>query len=925
MQNFKDKLARKKSNIVKNCNLLKDVCFLAILTSASFNFFSFSIYPQNSFSFEIKTIEKKLPFGLKQNYPEYYPVIALALSGGGSRGFAHIGALKILLKENIHFSQIYGISIGSLIGGMLSCGYNIDDIDSILTTFDWEQLISLDSETSRKDLFLDQKITEDRVFLSFNFEGYKLKIPTSVVTGQKFSNYLSSLFLNAPINFERNFDNLIFKYRAIATNLLAGNPYSINNQSLSLAVRASSAISLLVSPVEIDSLILVDGGMTGNIPVSEAKKYSDYVIAVDATTPLLPKEKLNQPLAIADQMISIPINILALQEGAKADCLIKPDLKDHRNSEFNNFPFLISQGEKEAQKFIPKIRNDLLNKFRQKEKNNSLLKKPIDIYINDQKILIDSLFYFQKDSVFLSDFKFFVSDLIIEQDAKSAKCEIYSSDSITIAVIRLVLKPKINKIDIAGCSLLSKNKIYNYFDSLKDKHFNSSKILKAILDVLTLYRKNGYPFATLDSVNFDSNSGVLFLKINETFAQNLEIEGLQHTKSYVVKREFAYLKSGRPKINQVLESLNSLKSSNLFSFIDLHIKEKNGKYSLIVNVKEKPSNYLRFGIRADNENKFIGMIDLRNENLNGSGSELGLNILAGVRNRYISLEHKSVRLFNSYLTYRIFPFYEYKVYNYYSPKNVFSPFRFENEIIGEYKKSSYGVNVSFGAQLEKFGNLIFTISRFSDNIIDKNLLLNLSLKKYNFTIFKVTSTIDTQDKYPYPDKGFYSHFTIENSLGGFYSDIAYVKVSQYYKIYIPFNSNHNLSMFFNIGYGDETLPFTQQFTFGGQNNFFGFRENERRGRQIFILGSEYRYKIPLDLLFPAYIKASYNIGNIWQSKSQIRYIDLYHGLGLSLSFKTPLGPLDFSAGQSFKLKKIIDNFHISKGPIYGYFSLGYMF
>lgn len=927
MLNYNDKLAKRKNK--NNRNELKSwdaIIRFTIATASFFFILNFCSPAQTKVNFTIKTRSKDLPFKLTANVPEYYPQISIALSGGGARGFCQIGALKVLQEEKIYFSQIYGISIGSLIGGMLAAGYDIDDIDSILTSFNWNKLLAIDSETSRKDLFVEQKITEDRAFLSFNFDGFKLKLPTSIVSGQQFSNYLSVLFLNAPINFEENFDKLRYRYRALATDLANGKQRELNEISLSLAVRASSAISLLVSPVEIDSLILVDGGMTGNIPVSRAKKNSDYVIAIDATTPLFPKEKLNQPLAIADQMISIPINLLASKELEIADCVIKPDLKNHRNSDFYNFRFLISKGELEAKKKIPKIRNDIRTLFKQHEKNNLFIPQPFILKIDDLKINPHIFYHFQYDSIFVSDVKYFVSDLIIENDITYAECNIDISDTLSIINVKLHRKPLVKRIQISGCSFFDKSAIENLFRHLENQPYNSNKILEASLAALMLYRRHNYPFVTISEISFDEIDGSLTIEFNESFAKSLTIEGLQTTKSYVVRREFEYLKKEKPTTYQVFESLNSLKSSNLFSALDANIRKyKDNEFSFSIKLKEKQFNYLRIGIKADNEYKFQGMFDIRNENLNGSGTEAGLTIVSGIKNRYFSLDHKAIRIFNTYLTYKISPFYDYRVYNFYAPNPLVKANYFENIKTGEYKKISYGAYLSFGTQLEKFGNLIFTLQRSADLIKDKTNLLNLSRKKINLTLFKVSSTIDTQDKYPYPDEGFYSQTIFETSSTNFFSDIGYVKVSLLYRVFAPINTSHNLSLKLETGYADETTPFSQKFSFGGLNSFFGFREYEKLGRQIFIFGLDYRYKIPLDLLFPPYLKLTYNLGNIWDFRNQIKFKDLYHGFGFTLSFKTPIGPADFSLGKAFKLKATYQRAEIIQSPLYGYFSIGYPF
>ncbi|MDZ7764537.1 MAG: patatin-like phospholipase family protein [Melioribacteraceae bacterium] len=123
--------------------------------------------------------------------------------------------------------------------------------------------------------------------LSLRLDGFEPLLPTAINTGQQVANYLNLLTLNAPINTVTNFDEFIYPFEAVSTNLITGEPHVLNNGSLSIAMRASSSVSLVLAPVKIDSLILVDGGLVANNPVSIAKRHNpDFILAVDATSPL---------------------------------------------------------------------------------------------------------------------------------------------------------------------------------------------------------------------------------------------------------------------------------------------------------------------------------------------------------------------------------------------------------------------------------------------------------------------------------------------------------------------------------------------------------------------------------------------------------------------------------------------------------------
>jgi NTE family protein len=185
--------------------------------------------------------------------------------------------------------------------------------------------------------------------------------------------------------------------------------------------------------------------------------------------------------------------------------------------------------------------------------------------------------------------------------------------------------------------------------------------------------------------------------------------------------------------------------------------------------------------------------------------------------------------------------------------------------------------------------------------------------------------IDSQNKYPYPDEGFLIngfYETAQKNLGG---DVGFTKLFLDYKAIFSFNSIHTLTPRFKIGFADETLPLSQQFSLGGHDSFFGYRDYEQRGRQVFTSSIEYRAKMPFKLYFDTYLKFRYDLGNIWEQREEIKFKDLRHGIGATLSLDTPIGPADFSVGKSFIVKESFPNNIVSWGPTTFYFTIGYYY
>jgi NTE family protein len=459
---------------------------------------------------------------------------------------------------------------------------------------------------------------------------------------------------------------------------------------------------------------------------------------------------------------------------------------------------------------------------------------------------------------------------------------------------------------------------------LLNKPYNAKKLSEAIIEVLKTYRKEGYSLAELDSTSFDEHNGRVFLRFNEGIISDIKIEGNTNTSPSIITREFPLQVGDYFYYNDVERGLTNLRSTNLFEDIDLTVKKVNGKNIVILKVVEKISSLIRFGFRTDNEKKAQISIDLRDENLFGSGTEIGFLFYGGTRNLAYILEHKSNRIFNTYLTYKINVYYKSDDYYDYKDDPTKTGNSFSSIITGEYRQINYGGSLSLGSQVERFGNLIVTgkyqIEETKDtqnNPVDPSKIKVVSIK--------ISSTIDTQDKYPYPEKGIYfsgSYETAQTVLGG---EIGFLNIGFDYKNYFSFNGGHTFSPRLMMGFADKTLPFNEQYSLGGQYSFFGMRENELRGRQIFLASMEYRYKFPFNIFFNTYFKLRYDLGSVWAYQDDIRFKDLRHGIGTSLSFDTPIGPADFAIGRSFLFKKSLPGDPLSWGDLLFYFSIGYYF
>ncbi|MBK8944479.1 MAG: BamA/TamA family outer membrane protein [Ignavibacteriae bacterium] len=890
-----------------------------------FLFFPTFVFPQETLELKLFLKEKKLPFGITKLVPKYKPEVSLVLSGGGSRALSHIGVLRALKELEIPIDQIVGTSMGSVIGGLYSAGYTIEEMDSIVNATNWDEFFSL-TDADRRNLFVDQKITEDKSLLTLRLKGLKPSIPTSINTGKKISNFLTGLTINAPINSSETFDNLFYKFRAVCTDLVSGKRTVLKEGLLSEAMRASSSVSFLLPPVNIDSLILVDGGLVDNLPIKTAEELNpDYIIASDATSSLRNKNELEYPWEIADQLVTIPSRIIWEENISKANVLIKQSLKKRKNDNFEKLDEVINSGYDSAKYLLLNTKSELTQLFREKLSTEKKYFNKI-ILPENANILEKEIFekykksnLFSKTDILCDLYKFHERGIYNNINAIAT-----NSDSSTIININYQVNQKIKNVELLGLTQIPNDVAQKNFENILNKPYSADEVLKSVLALIKNYRKLGFVLSTIDLVYFSPDLEKLYVTINEGQITEIEVEGNETTLKSVVTREFASDVGDFLLKKNLDEGLENISATDLFDNVKLSFAKNGLGKKVKIELQEKLPTVLRLGLRIDNENYTQFAIDLRNENLFGTGSELGFSLSGGIRNRSFLIEHKTNRIFNTYLTYKAQLFYNFNDVKVYADDTLQNSYKFRRSEIGEYRQIFYGGFIGVGAHLKKLGTLTAEGKYQVDEIKSIASISENQTYKTDISSLKFRLQIDSQNKYPFPTRGLYVNTyyeTAQKILGG---DISFAKFSFDYSGYVSIE-NHTIKPRFIFGFADETLPLSQQFDFGGQKNFFGYREYEYRGRQILIASMEYRYKLPIQIYVDTYLKLRYDLGSSWVNQEQIQFNDLKHALGLSIALDTPVGPAEFSVGRSLHLKDTSPERIISRGPFMFYFTIGYYY
>ena len=279
--------------------------------------------------------------------------VGLVLSGGGARGFAHIGVLKVLEEEGIEIDMIGGTSMGSIVGGLYAMGYSVAEIEKIALTQDWDKV--LNDHIDRIDLGFYEKNTDEIHIFSLAVEDRKVSIPPGLVYGQNTLNLLTKL--TAPAFHTRDFKDLNKPFLCIATDLLSGKAIVLDTGNLAVAIRASMSVPSAFVPIKYGPYYLVDGGLINNLPAKEVRAMgADILIGVDIQTPLYTKDEINNLIQVMSQSIFLNAEGTFNENLAELDFLIKPDIDPFTSMDFDRADSLILRGEKKARQMIPQLR-----------------------------------------------------------------------------------------------------------------------------------------------------------------------------------------------------------------------------------------------------------------------------------------------------------------------------------------------------------------------------------------------------------------------------------------------------------------------------------------------------------------------------------------------------------------------------------------
>ncbi len=808
--------------------------------------------------------------------------IGLALSGGGARGLAQIGVLKAFDEAGLAISYIAGCSMGSIIGGLYAAGYSADSIENIVHRVDFSTLFS--NSPQWRSLFFAQREEKARYLFTIRFNGLYPYIPRALTAGQRLTSFLTDLTIRADYDYGGDFDRLPIPFRAVATDIGSGARVVLSHGSLADAMRASMAFPLAFTPVEIQGHHLIDGGIVDPIPVHECRTMgADYVVAVNTTAQLLPADKIEGPIAIAGQVTTIMSQNALAEQLRASDYIIQPHMKNYELFDFGMHDSLVTLGYIVGKRAVA----DIMNQLSRPPNDGGTILDSIDIARDDP--MLESL---RRNFPITSGQYCRLSEI----DAALR----YADPDIHFHTLRAFVTKRDNHLSlvldgipnktyrqiayrITGNTVLPDSDLAAYFPPPGDSVVSLRSVHRSADSLIARLRHQGYDLAHINSIEYDRESGVITVSIDEGILKYVDIRGNQRTRSWIIKANYP-LRPGQPfDVRQSERGLANIYATGFFERVSLDIKPTDEGVHLTINVKEKKFTELRVGAHWDDEYQAEMFTELLDDNIFGAGIQALGHVQLGSRRNIYYLSFKVERFPTTLITARTrFYFSRLRRRLFYS----------DGAPHGYHIEDRLGWSFLIGQNIARLGAIDLQY-RLED--INTRLTLTGQEREHTLSAFTISSIVETLNKFPYPDYGHRQDVTLEFTtkwLGGSFDE--YTKLWGSLEAYLPLGKYINFHPRIGAGISTANLPDVEKYFLGGMYNFSGYRTDQLNGDKYFLTNLQLRIKLP----YAFYLMGNYDFGNVFDDYENIKIEDFRQGYGAALSIDSPIGPVDFGYGKA---------------------------
>ncbi len=819
---------------------------------------------------------------------ETYPIV-LALSGGGARGLSSIGVLRAFEEKGIVVTGIAGTSIGGVVGGLYSCGFSADQLASIVRNTDFNELFA--NRPARSTMFLTQRQERDRHVIMVRLDGFQPRIPQGLTSGQLLTSLLSSLTSRAMYQSGGDFSRLKIPFRAVTTDVVSGQMDVLSKGSLADAMRATMAFPLAFTGVEDGGRLLMDGGMVAPVPVEVARSLGDsssFVVAVNTTSPLLPKEKLKTPLDIAHQVTTIMTADQLADQMKLADFVITPDLRNYSAADFNDKDSLIAIGYRIGKRAADSIiavlsrRPDTAHLFVASVKLNqtdSVLAFALRTQVQGKTLTRKELQ--NRLSSIVRDFGLF------ELDATLTRCSLAAQDPVpmppyclAVSAMRTISRDKAH-IRFSGVTHYPVDSLVHLMD-LPNSEITAAVLGRSLERVLNLYHLDGYDLADVRGVTIDPDSALISITIDEAVISRIDVEKNRRTRDWLV-RSYAPLRVGQLySTRRADQGTDNLYGTDLFERVSIIPRRERDSAVADITVEERPSVQVRLGWHWDDEFQSEQFAELLNDNLMGVGLEYLLHAQYSKERQLYYGEMKLNRIFKSYLTSQL------QLYHSRLDRPLYAG---TDSIVAVRDEDRTGASLRVGQQIARLGTVSGGLKIEQVQFKDSR---GGGTQKLNLSILSIESLVETFDRWPYPSSGKKHLLELQSSGKALGGEAEFTKFFTSLEAYFPLGHLVNYHPRLSIGLSKEGLPPTEQFYMGGQQSFAGLKTFQRSGDKMFLLNQELRFKLP----FRFYLIGRYDLGEVYSTIEQVKLRNLHHGVGLTLAYDSFLGPVELAYGAS---------------------------
>lgn len=430
--------------------------------------------------------------------------------------------------------------------------------------------------------------------------------------------------------------------------------------------------------------------------------------------------------------------------------------------------------------------------------------------------------------------------------------------------------------------------------------------------------RSGHALAYVRSMGYDAPSQTLMIHVDLGIPTLLTFDRLDELRRSDIEREVSFKTGKEVKQTDLERTWQNMHASDVLQNADVMVsRNADSGVRITMHAEDRGNQTIRIGARIDNERYTQGSVDIIHENLFSTGIRVAVRGILSQRIGQIAASLELPRIGGTLWTASIRGYSSFRdvwIYQDEAGRPATEPMP---QRIDEYSEDRYGLRLSAGRQLERNGVLLgefrYEQQRYRDLTADAD-------PSYQpLATLRAVVRWDDRDQTDFASRGRTIDLTAESSILSLSNSLSFTKFTAAASAVVDLGSVV-LTPSASIGAADRTLPSPELFSLGGQDMFFGWREDQQRGRQIVVGNVDARIKLPLRIFFDSYVSLRYDIGAIWENPENIRIGDMNHGLGLTVGIDTPVGPARFSIGRSFFF--LDDPAAIGWGPVLLYFAIG---